>query len=199
MDAGIGAGHEPPASLFDPTTPHGAINFARLVHIAEGIKIELTGRGPTCRALYPGPGQDASPASQLPWRSPSSGLASSGSIKDKVDRTIDCCHEALARARRTSGIRLNDIDYIVLVGGSSRVPLVRDTVREAFCNGDKAEHVKCLRAAAARARPVRRLRGRAAGGHPRQRYLFPLPVGVGQGGIRSGQPGTALDQSRQHP
>src|SRR5207248_6723491 len=57
---------------------------------------------------------------------------------------IDCCHEALTRARERAGIRLSDIDYIVLVGGSSRVPLVRDTVREAFCDGSKAEHVKCL-------------------------------------------------------
>ena len=65
-------------------------------------------------------------------------------IKDKVDRTIDCCHEALARAKERAGIRLSDIDYVVLVGGSSRLPLVRDTVREAFCNGDLPEHVKCL-------------------------------------------------------
>src|SRR5262249_10084639 len=40
-------------------------------------------------------------------------------IKDKVHRTIDCCHEALMRAKEKAGICLSDIDYVVLVGGSS--------------------------------------------------------------------------------
>src|SRR5205807_7492438 len=65
-------------------------------------------------------------------------------IRAKVERTIACCHEALARARDRAGLRLADIDYVVLVGGSSRVPLVRETVRAAFCNGALPEHVKCL-------------------------------------------------------
>src|SRR5215831_15003331 len=55
-------------------------------------------------------------------------------IRDKVERTIDCCQEALARARERAGIRLGDIDHVILVGGSSRIPLVRETVRAAFCN-----------------------------------------------------------------
>jgi molecular chaperone DnaK len=55
-------------------------------------------------------------------------------IKDKIDRTIECCHEALGRARDKAGVTLEQIDYVVLVGGSSRIPLVRDTVRAAFCN-----------------------------------------------------------------
>src|SRR5262249_54256159 len=54
----------------------------------------------------------------------------------------DCCHEALARAREKAGVGLGDIDYLVLVGGSSRVPLVRETVRAAFCNPSLAEHVR---------------------------------------------------------
>ena len=65
-------------------------------------------------------------------------------IRSKVDRTIDCCREALGRAKDKAGLRLQDIDYIVLVGGSSRVPLVRDTVRAAFGNADLPEHVRHL-------------------------------------------------------
>src|SRR5262249_37435419 len=42
------------------------------------------------------------------------------------------------------GVRLADIDYIVLVGGSSRIPLVRETVKAAFGNPDLAEHVRNL-------------------------------------------------------
>ncbi len=63
-------------------------------------------------------------------------------IKDKVDRTIDSCRDALARARDRAGVGLSDVDYVVLVGGSSRVPLVRETVRTAFCNPNLPEHVR---------------------------------------------------------
>src|SRR5262249_4999261 len=64
-------------------------------------------------------------------------------IKDKVHRTIDCCHEALARAKEKAGIRLSDIDYVILVGGSSRIPYVPDTIPAAFCNESLPEHVRC--------------------------------------------------------
>jgi molecular chaperone DnaK len=63
-------------------------------------------------------------------------------IRDKVDRTIDCCQEALRRARERAGIRLSEIDHVMLVGGSSRIPLVRDTVRTAFCNPALPEHAR---------------------------------------------------------
>jgi molecular chaperone DnaK len=63
-------------------------------------------------------------------------------IRDKVERTIECCHEALARARQRAGLRLGEIDHVILVGGSSRVPLVRATVRAAFCNPALPEHVR---------------------------------------------------------
>jgi molecular chaperone DnaK len=128
--------------LFGLSTPRGALNFARLVGVAEGIKIELTdiervarwlpdlihdenGRGITLEAHV-----ERDEFHRL--------------IRAKVDRTIDCCREALSRARERAGLRLADIDYVILVGGSSRVPLVRETVRAAFCNPDLPEHVRCL-------------------------------------------------------
>jgi molecular chaperone DnaK len=130
------------AALFDLATPAGAGHFARLVQLAEGIKCELTGaahaeryvpqvlRGEDGRALALEARVERATFDRL--------------IKDKVDRTIDCCHEALARARERAGLRLTDVDHVVLVGGSSRVPLVRDTVRAAFGNPDLAEHVRNL-------------------------------------------------------
>ncbi len=103
-------------------------------------------------------------------------------IKEKVDRTIDCCRDALAQARDRAGIRLSDVDYVVLVGGSSRVPLVRETVRAAFCNPDLPEHVRslepllhepdlCVAYGAA-------LRAASHG----TRYLFPRASGVTESG-----------------
>jgi molecular chaperone DnaK len=118
---------------FDPNTPEGAANFARFLPVAEGIKIELSERDVVRRELADFDG----PASVEVQRSTFNRL-----IKDKVDRTIACCHEALKRAHDKAGLRLGDIDYVVLVGGSSRIPLVRDTVRSAFCKADLPEHVR---------------------------------------------------------
>src|SRR5262249_35425041 len=63
-------------------------------------------------------------------------------IKEKVERTVECCHEALRRAGDKAGIRLGDVDHVLLVGGSSRIPLVRETVRAAFCHPGLTEHAR---------------------------------------------------------
>ncbi len=166
----------PSPALFDPATPAGAVNFARLVHVAESIKSELTDADHVERYV-PGLLKDAQ-GNLLSLEVRVERGRFERLIKDKVDRTIDCCHEALARARERAGIRLGDIDHVILVGGSSRVPLVRETVRQAFCNPDLPEHVRslapllhepdlCVAYGAA-------LRAATYG----TRYLFPLPVGL---------------------
>ncbi len=115
-------------------------NFARAMHIAENVKIELSSHERVERFI---PdllkGADGRP---LSLEVDVDRATFHRLIKDKVNRTIDCCHDALARAREKAGIRITDIDYVVLVGGSSRVPLVRDTVKAAFCNPALAEHVR---------------------------------------------------------
>jgi Fe-S protein assembly chaperone HscA len=45
-----------------------------------------------------------------------------------IDRTLECCRRALA----DSGLSARDIDAVVLVGGSTRIPLVRRRVSEFF-------------------------------------------------------------------
>jgi molecular chaperone DnaK len=128
-------------SLFDPAAPAGAVNFARLVHAAEGMKAALTDAERVERYV---PGLATDPAGDLLSVEAAVGRAEFNRlIKEKVDRTIDCCREALARARERAGVTLADVDYVVLVGGSSRVPLVRETVRTAFCNPDLPEHARC--------------------------------------------------------
>ncbi len=49
-------------------------------------------------------------------------------IKPLVDQTITCCKNALADAKLT----INDIDTIVMVGGSTRVPAVKEAVSKFF-------------------------------------------------------------------
>ena len=49
-------------------------------------------------------------------------------IESLVQRTIECCGQVL----RDGGVAAEDIDRVVLVGGSTRVPAVRSAVREFF-------------------------------------------------------------------
>ncbi len=49
-------------------------------------------------------------------------------IQPLVDRTLACCKNALADA----GLKTGDIDAIVMVGGSTRVPLVKQSVSKLF-------------------------------------------------------------------
>jgi len=49
-------------------------------------------------------------------------------IQSFVDKTIQCCKNALADAQLTS----SDIDEVIMVGGSTRVPFVKGSVSEFF-------------------------------------------------------------------
>ena len=49
-------------------------------------------------------------------------------IEDLVDRSVEPCKQAL----RDSGLTPSDIDEVVLVGGSTRVPLVQQAVKRLF-------------------------------------------------------------------
>ena len=49
-------------------------------------------------------------------------------IQPFIDKTIQCCKNALADANLTS----NDIDEVIMVGGSTRVPLVKGSVGKFF-------------------------------------------------------------------
>ena len=51
-----------------------------------------------------------------------------GLIKSFIDITIQCCKSALQDAALT----INDIDEVIMVGGSTRVPLVKRTISDFF-------------------------------------------------------------------
>ena len=54
-------------------------------------------------------------------------------IQPLISKTIELCHNALKDASLTA----NDIDAIVLVGGSTRVPLVKEAVNDLFKDANK--------------------------------------------------------------
>jgi molecular chaperone DnaK len=129
-----------PGIPFDLNTAEGALNFGRLVRVAESLKIDLSTHDRVERYI-PDVVMDAG-GNLVSFQAELTRETFHRLIRDKIARTIDCCHEALARARDKAGIHLSEIDYVVLVGGSSRIPLVQETVRAAFCNPQLPEHVR---------------------------------------------------------
>ncbi len=49
-----------------------------------------------------------------------------------VERTIEACAEAMRLAQRAPGVEKIELDAVILVGGSTRVPLVRQEVEKFF-------------------------------------------------------------------
>jgi molecular chaperone DnaK len=61
-----------------------------------------------------------------------------GLIDDLVDQSIEACHHALEQSQEQADVGLANIDYVLLVGGSTRVPLVQEKVAEALCGEGQA-------------------------------------------------------------
>jgi molecular chaperone DnaK len=66
-------------------------------------------------------------------------------IRPVIARTLPKCAEALAMAHKKAGITLANIDAIILAGGSTHIPLVRQIVKETFCAdpNSKDPRAKC--------------------------------------------------------
>ncbi|MDB4938912.1 MAG: Chaperone protein DnaK [Labilithrix sp.] len=54
-------------------------------------------------------------------------------VSELVETTIACCERALAQAKEVANIGLDDIEHVILVGGSTRVPMVVRRVTEKLC------------------------------------------------------------------
>jgi molecular chaperone DnaK len=54
-------------------------------------------------------------------------------VSELVETTIACCERAIARAREVASVGLEEIEHVILVGGSTRVPLVVRSVTEKLC------------------------------------------------------------------
>jgi len=106
--------------------------FARLVHLAQEIKESLS----TTEVAHVSKSDFAKDKA-------GEGISFDGDvgraeyeqiIGDLVETTVACCERALARSREVANVGVEDIDHVILVGGSTRVPLVVRRVTEAFCN-----------------------------------------------------------------
>lgn len=115
------------AEIFDkdgvPVGRDGMIAAQRLRNAAEKLKIALCSKGEekesmVIRQFWGGNDFEASlSAKQLKQI-----------MKPFIDRTMKCCKEALEQA----GLKASDLDHVVLVGGSTKAPYVRERVAEFF-------------------------------------------------------------------
>lgn len=55
-------------------------------------------------------------------------------VRPLVERTLPYCHEALANAEKKAGVSLGDVDQVILAGGSTHMPLVRELVTDKLCS-----------------------------------------------------------------
>jgi molecular chaperone DnaK len=62
-------------------------------------------------------------------------------VADLIETTIACCERALARSQEVASVGVGDVDRVILVGGSTRTPLVVKRVREAICARTKSPDV----------------------------------------------------------
>lgn len=62
-----------------------------------------------------------------------------GMILELIKQSIQCCERALQKSVEAADVGLQQLDYVLLVGGSTRVPLVQKMVAEAFCGDGKSK------------------------------------------------------------
>lgn len=56
-----------------------------------------------------------------------------------VERTIPYCFDALDQADIKAGVKLSQVDAIILAGGSTHIPLVREMVRQNLCQNPDSQ------------------------------------------------------------
>ncbi len=113
------------------------VRFAKLVHVAQEIKEALSSvevaSFSSSKVLIDQRGESIAIEGEF-------GRAEYESIvQGFVDTTLRACERALARSHESAGIGLADIDHVILVGGSTRVPLVERAVRERFVEHTKSK------------------------------------------------------------
>jgi molecular chaperone DnaK len=109
--------------------------FERLVHLAQEIKESLS-TGETVNVSKQDLFDDQSGES-VSVECEIGRAEYEAVIGDLVERTIDCAKRALERSKETADVGIDAIDHVILVGGSTRVPLVSRRVTEALSSASR--------------------------------------------------------------
>jgi len=129
---------------FDYKDQEDNLRFTKLKQIAEGAKIALSTvneyvlRGQATQ-------QDKS-GERVLIDIPCERYEFDQIIESVVERTIPYCFDALEKASKKAGITLENIDQIILAGGSTHIPIVREIVQKTFCANSSVHgpRAKCV-------------------------------------------------------
>ncbi|MEV2217805.1 Hsp70 family protein [Streptomyces sp. NPDC050997] len=127
--------------------PEDALRFSQLQMLAEGAKKALTERTEyVLRDAGRLMDQQGDPVviEALLERAELDDLA-----LPLIERTFTYCDEAISRAEERAGITLADVDHIILAGGSTHMPLVRELVTRELCGPAAPGSPRQIRAACA--------------------------------------------------
>jgi molecular chaperone DnaK len=105
--------------------------FGRLVHLAQEIKESLS----TSEVAHVSKSDFAKDKSgeSISYEGDIGRADYERIVSDLVETTIVCRELPLPRAREVADVSLDEVDHVILVGGSTRVPLVVRRVTEALC------------------------------------------------------------------
>lgn len=117
--------------------PEDAARFLALVHLAQEVKEALSTADVV--PLHKQGVLDDKEGESIDLERELGRAEWEAAVEDLVETTLACCRRALARAEETAGVGLADIDHVVLVGGSTRVPLVVRRVTEALAEQTRAK------------------------------------------------------------
>jgi len=117
--------------------PDDQLRFLRLVHLAQSIKESLS-TAEVVPVNEHGVLEDKE-GEPVDYEGEVGRAQWEAAVQDLVDTTLACCRRALADAEKNAGVTLADIDHVVLVGGSTRVPYVVRRVTEELCARSKSE------------------------------------------------------------
>ncbi len=112
------------------------LRFLRLVHLAQEIKESLS-TSDVVHVSKQNVVQDQE-GEQVDFEADVGRAEWEAAVKDLVDTTLACCQRALAESQEKAGVGLADIDHVVLVGGSTRVPYVVRRVTDELCAKSKS-------------------------------------------------------------
>ncbi len=111
--------------------PEDAVRHQRLVHLAQEIKESLSTRDVVSIAKDDvTTDQDGEPVT---FEAEIGRAEYEEAVADLIETTMQCCERAIARATEVAGVAGGDIDHVVLVGGSTRVPAVVASAKKRLC------------------------------------------------------------------
>jgi len=117
-----------------------ALRWSKLVHLAQEVKESLSMRDVvhvSKQDIFDDQGGESVGYDAEIGRAEYEGVV--GSL---IDTTLACCERALEKSRQLAGVGIDGIDHVLLVGGSTRVPLVVRKVTELLA--EKCKNAKPL-------------------------------------------------------